>query len=60
VTKPLATAGQMLRNALTNRKPAWCPICGRCVETFTGLPVILDDMRRMVEFAHPACCSKET
>ena len=58
MTKPSATSNQMVQNKLTNRKPVRCPVCDRFVGTLTGLPVILDDKTRIIEFAHPGCCAQ--
>jgi hypothetical protein len=57
MTKPLATATQMVHNKLVNRVPVRCAVCDRYICPFTGLPVTLDKEPRIIEFAHPACCA---
>ncbi len=56
VSKPLATPAQRVRSKLVNRIPVCCPICDRYISPFVGLPVILNDKERIIEFAHPNCC----
>jgi hypothetical protein len=43
-------------NGLMNRAPVRCPVCGRYLATFSGIPVIMDDKTRIIYFAHPDCC----
>jgi hypothetical protein len=56
MTKPLATPSQMVRSKLLHRKPLPCAVCGRCMSSLTGLPVILNDKDGIIEFVHPECC----
>jgi hypothetical protein len=56
MTKPHATPRQMMMNKLSNRTAIRCAICDGYISPFTGLPVILDDTERLVEFADPDCC----
>jgi hypothetical protein len=56
MTKPLATPNQMVQAKLANHKPIPCAVCDRYISPYTGLPVILGDKERIVEFVHPACC----
>ena len=55
--KPHASRAQMVQNGLFNRVPIWCPVCDRCIPSFAGLPVILDDKTQIIAFAHPGCCT---
>ena len=54
--KPVAPI-HLVRNKLTNRTALPCPVCGRFVSPFTGLPVILAIKGGIIEFAHPVCCA---
>jgi hypothetical protein len=56
MTRPLALLNQMVQNKLVNRKPIPCAVCDRYIAPFVGLPVILNDKERIIEFAHPGCC----
>ena len=58
MTRPPATPTQMVGNKLTNREPALCAVCDLYITPFAGLPVILDDQARIIEFAHPDCCAR--
>jgi hypothetical protein len=60
LTKPPATRSQMLQSKLVNRKPIRCAVCDCYISTFTGLPVILDNKARIIEFVHPSCCEGKT
>jgi hypothetical protein len=57
MTLPPIARLRLLRNGLLNRAPIRCPICGRYVATFDGVPVTLDDKAPIIEFAHLECCS---
>jgi hypothetical protein len=59
MTKSPATPSQRVRNGLTNRKPVPCAICDHFISPFTGLPIILDNKARIINFAHPGCCVPE-
>jgi len=59
MTKAPATPSQMVPNKLVNRRPSPCAVCGRYISPFAGLPVILDDKARVIEFVHPGCCVHE-
>lgn len=59
MAKPLATPSQMVPSKLMNRRPSPCAVCDRYISPFTGLPVILDDKARIIEFVHPGCCVQE-
>lgn len=59
MTKPLATSIQMVHNKLTNRKPIPCPVCEKYISPFTGVPVILDGRKQIIEFIHRGCCVHE-
>jgi hypothetical protein len=59
MTMPPATPSQMVQSKLVNRKPIRCAVCESYVSPFTGLPVILDDKERIIEFVHPGCCVHE-
>jgi hypothetical protein len=56
MTKLPATPDQIVHSKLLNRKQVRCAVCGRYISSFTGLPVILDDKKQIIEFAHPGCC----
>jgi hypothetical protein len=56
MTKLPATPAQMVHSKLLNRQPIRCAVCDRYISPFTGLPVILDDKKQIIEFAHPDCC----
>lgn len=56
MTKLPATPNQMVHSKLLNRQPIRCAVCDRYISPFTGLPVILDDKKQIIEFAHPGCC----
>ena len=57
MTKPSATLTQMVQNKLMNQIPIPCAVCHRYINTFGGLPVILNDKEQIVEFAHSGCCA---
>ena len=57
MTLPQIARPRLLRNGLVNRAPIPCPICGRYIATFDGVPVIRDDKAPIIEFAHLECCS---
>jgi hypothetical protein len=59
MTTPPATPSQMVQSKLVNRKPTPCAVCDGYISSFTGLPVILDNKRRIIEFVHPGCCVHE-
>jgi hypothetical protein len=59
MAKPRATPSQMVPSKLVNRRPSPCAVCDRYISPFTGLPVILDDKARIIEFVHPGCCVQE-
>jgi hypothetical protein len=46
----------LLSNGLVNRGPVQCPVCGRYVATFAGVPLIFNERVRVIDFAHPDCC----
>ncbi len=56
MNKPRATTAQMVRSKLMNRKPVRCAVCNNYICPFTGLPVMLDNKSKIIEFAHPDCC----
>jgi hypothetical protein len=56
MTKPLATLNQMVHSKLVNRKPIPCAVCEGYMSPCTGLPVILDNKKQIIEFVHPTCC----
>jgi hypothetical protein len=56
MTKPPVTPAQMVQNTLVNRKPIHCAVCDRYIGPFAGLPVILNEKERIINFAHPGCC----
>lgn len=58
--KPLATSTQVVQSKLLNRAPAVCAICDLYIPSFTGLPVILSDKQRIIEFVHPDCCAHDS
>jgi hypothetical protein len=47
----------MVQSKLKNRTPIPCAVCDRYICTFTGVPVILDAKKNIIEFAHPGCCA---
>ncbi len=59
MTRPPATPSQMVSSKLVNRKPIRCAVCDRYISSFTGLPVILDEKERIIQFVHPGCCVQE-
>jgi hypothetical protein len=59
MTKPPATPSQMVQSKLVNRKPIPCAVCESYISPFAGLPVILDNKERIIEFVHPSCCVHE-
>ena len=59
MTMPLATPNQMVQSKLENRGLIRCAVCGACISPLTGLPVILDNKKRIIEFVHPDCCVHE-
>ncbi len=59
MAKPPATPSQRVRSKLVNRKPIPCAVCGHLIGPLTGLPVVLDDKKQIIEFVHPGCCTRE-
>ena len=55
MTKPAVTPSQMVQSKLVNRTPVPCAVCDSYISPFTGLPVILNDKERIIEFVHPGC-----
>lgn len=47
---------RVVHNGLVNHAPVRCAVCGQYVATFDGIPVILNDKARIIDFAHPDCC----
>lgn len=58
--QPLATPSQLVQSQLVNRTPLLCMVCDCFIETFTGLPVILDEKEQLISFVHPGCCVRKT
>jgi len=57
MTLPPIARPHLLGNGLVNRAPICCPLCGRYIATFAGVPVILDDKAHIIDFAHVDCCA---
>jgi hypothetical protein len=57
MTLPTVKRPHLLRNGLFNRSPIICPLCGRYVACYAGIPVIIDEKASIVDFAHPDCCA---
>jgi hypothetical protein len=57
MVKPRATAAQVVQSHLVNRTPARCAVCNDYIGVLAGVPVILNDKERIVEFVHARCCA---